>query len=338
MAIADLAGLVLLGILLVTALSITRARSLYVAAMLGGLFSLVSASLFVLLDAVDVAFTEAAVGAGITTVLFITALAVTRSREATTPRRRLVPAALVAVLTTAGLIYASQDLPPVGDADNPVHQHPITTTYLEDSQDDIHVPNTVTGVLASYRGYDTLGEVVVIFTAGIGVMLLMLRGQPNLGRVTGETRLQSEYRVLRVVSKTLMPFIMLFALYVLFHGDYGPGGGFQAGVIFAAGFILYTLVFGLNAVQRVLPMRTLVRLVPVGVLIFTGVGLVTMLLGGGFLDYDQLNPSDRPAGQQVGIMLIEVGVGISVAAVVVAMFYALARRGAQREVRREVLE
>ncbi len=325
-----LSSVALLAILLVTALTITRVRSLYVAAMLGSLFSLVAASLFVLMDAVDVALTEAAVGAGITTVLFITALALTRSSEAITPRRRVVPAFAISVLATAGLVYATQGLPPVGNPDSPVHQHPITEAYLEDSQREIDIPNTVTAVLASYRGYDTLGEVVVIFTAGIGVLMLMLRGYGRPDQAAADAHLHAEYRVLRVVSKTLMPFILLFALYVLFHGEYGPGGGFQAGVIFAAGFILYTLMFGLTAVQRVLPMRTLIRLLPAGVLVYAGVGVVTMILGGNFLDYDALNPDEPSAGQQAGILLVEVGVGITVSAVMVAMFYALMRRAVLR--------
>ncbi|MFW6033622.1 MAG: DUF4040 domain-containing protein [bacterium] len=324
------ASIALLAVLLVTALTITRVRGLYVAAMLSSLFSLVAASLFVLLDAVDVALTEAAVGAGITTVLFITALALTRSREAITPRRRVVPAFLVAVVATAGLVYATQGLPPVGDPQSPVHEHPITEAYLEESQREIDIPNTVTAVLASYRGYDTLGEVVVIFTAGIAVLMLMLRGYGHPDQAAADAHLQAEYKVLRVVSKTLMPFILLFALYVLLHGEYGPGGGFQAGVIFAAGFILYTLMFGLTAVQRVLPMRTLVRVVPVGMLIFAGVGVLTMLLGGNFLGYDQLNPDEPSAGQQAGILIVEIGVGITVAAVMVAMFYALVRRAVRR--------
>jgi multicomponent Na+:H+ antiporter subunit B len=127
-----------------------------------------------------------------------------------------------------------------------------------------------------------------------------------------------------------MPFILLFALYVLLHGEYGPGGGFQAGVIFGAGFILYTLMFGLAAVQRVLPMRALVVLVAVGVLIYAGVGVATMALGGEFLDYNEFNPGNPSGGQVAGILLIEVGVGVTVAAVMVAMFYSLIRRGVRR--------
>jgi multicomponent Na+:H+ antiporter subunit B len=162
-------------ILAVTALAIARLRELMPVAMLGGLFSLTSASIFVLLDAVDVAFTEAAVGAGMTTVLMLAALGLTRQREKVTPARRALPAAVIVALTGALLVYATNDLPPFGQPDTPVHRHPVTTRYLVESEREIGVPNVVTSVLASYRGYDTLGEAVVVFTAGIGVLLLLGR-------------------------------------------------------------------------------------------------------------------------------------------------------------------
>lgn len=139
--------------------------------------------------------------------------------------------------------------------------------------------------------------------------------------------MHDEYSVLRVVSKLLMPFILLFALYVLLHGEYGPGGGFQAGVIFASGFVLYGLVFGIDAAQRVVPMGVLLRLIPVGALLFAGVGVAAMLRGGNFLAYDSIDSADPVAGQHLGILLVEIGVGITVAAVLTAMFYAFVSRG-----------
>lgn len=327
-----LAGLtvVLFVVLLVTALAITRIRALYAATMLAALFSLVTASLFVVLDAVDVAFTEAAVGAGISTVLFLSVLALTRSREAVTPRRRVYAAGAVAVLAGATLLYASQDLPAFGGADTPVQRHPVTDTYLQESQQDIGIPNTVTAVLTSYRGYDTLGELVVIFTAGVAVLLLLTRppGPRELPERHGAPL--ADYRVLRVVSKGLLPFILLFACYVLLHAEFGPGGGFQAGVIFASGFVLYGLVFGLRQPGRMFPRTLLLVLIPVGVLLFVGVGVLSMLLGGGFLDYDQLRPDDPQAGQHYGILLVEVGVGVTVAAVMTAVFFSFAGRGVTR--------
>lgn len=173
MTLFEILNLVLFAILAITALAIVRLRQLFAVAMLSGLFSLVSASIFVLLDAVDVAFTEVAVGAGISTVLFVGALALTRSREAVTSRRRRWSALLVTLLAGFTLAYAIQDLPPFGKGTNAIHQHPLTEVYMEESLEATGIPNTVTSILASYRGYDTLGEVVVVFTAGIGVLLLL---------------------------------------------------------------------------------------------------------------------------------------------------------------------
>ncbi len=132
--------------------------------------------------------------------------------------------------------------------------------------------------------------------------------------------------ILRVVAKALIPFILLFALYVQFHGDYGPGGGFQAGVIFAAGFILYGLIFGLEELRRVVSLRTLRRLMGIGVLIFGGVGVVAMLRGGHFLDYGMLDHHDPAHGQHLGILLIEIGVGMTVATTMTGIFAVFAGR------------
>ena len=132
--------------------------------------------------------------------------------------------------------------------------------------------------------------------------------------------------ILRVAAKLLIPLILLFGLYVQFHGDFGPGGGFQAGVIFAAGFILYGLVFDLNHVRQVVPPTILPALMAIGVLIYAGVGFSGLLLGGHFLEYNVL-AEDPVHGQHLGIILIELGVGITVAAVMVAIFFAFAGRG-----------
>lgn len=134
-----------------------------------------------------------------------------------------------------------------------------------------------------------------------------------------------KYVLLRVMAKVLIPPILLFALYVQFHGDYGPGGGFQAGVIFAAGFVLYALVFGLKQAQQVVGLGILKVLSAVGVLLYGGVGVATMLLGGNFLDYDVL-AHDPVHGQHLGILIIELGVGITVFAVMLTIFYTFTGR------------
>ena len=133
------------------------------------------------------------------------------------------------------------------------------------------------------------------------------------------------YLVLRVVAKLLLPFILMFALYVQFHGDFGPGGGFQAGVIFSSGFILYALIYGIEKAEMVLPRGILRFGIAFGVLLYGGVGVATLFLGGNFLDYSVLR-SDPVAGQHLGITVIELGVGITVASVMVVVFYTFAGR------------
>lgn len=166
-------NLLLLAILVITGLAVAHLRMLFPVAMLTGLYSLTSASLFMLLDAPDVAFTEAAVGAGITTVLFFATFGLTRATEkpVTIPRRALGLA--VTLVTGAVLFYASLDMPHFGAADTPLQTHPIRQRYLAAMPEEIGVPNAVTAVLGSYRGYDTLGETTVIFTAGIAVLMLL---------------------------------------------------------------------------------------------------------------------------------------------------------------------
>jgi len=164
-----------LAMLVAVAIAIVRINSLFAVVMLTGVYSLLSAAWFVVLDAVDVAFTEAAVGAGISTVLMLGAMLLT-AREAKAPRlgQQLAPLA-AAVATGAALFWALPDMPAYGDAQSPANAY-VGSEYLERTEEEIHIPNVVTAVLASYRGFDTLGEVVVIFTAGVAVMLLLQLG------------------------------------------------------------------------------------------------------------------------------------------------------------------
>ncbi|NKB58588.1 MAG: Na(+)/H(+) antiporter subunit B [Alphaproteobacteria bacterium] len=136
----------------------------------------------------------------------------------------------------------------------------------------------------------------------------------------------SHHLVVRVIAKLLIPFILLFGLYVQFHGDFGPGGGFQAGVIFAAAFVLYALVYGLENARRIIPDKYIRMGTALGVLIFAGTGVAAMLLGANYLDYSVL-AHDPPHGQHLGIFVVEFGVGLTVASVMVAIFFAFAGRG-----------
>jgi multicomponent Na+:H+ antiporter subunit B len=170
--VTDIIHLVLFTFLAVVAVAIIRLKDLFAAVMLMSIFSLLSASLFTVMDAVDVAFTEAAVGAGISTILMLATLALTDSEEHPKHNRfRPVPL-LAVVLTGVTLVYGTFDMPRFGDPEAPIHLH-VAPHYLDHTEEDIGVPNIVTAVLASYRGYDTWGETTVIFTACVGVLLLL---------------------------------------------------------------------------------------------------------------------------------------------------------------------
>jgi multicomponent Na+:H+ antiporter subunit B len=131
----------------------------------------------------------------------------------------------------------------------------------------------------------------------------------------------------RVVAKLLIPYILLYAFYVQWHGDFGPGGGFQAGVIFAAGIILYALIFGLDATEAAIRPSVAKAGAAIGLLLYIGVGLFAMLSGSEFLNYDTLGHH----GQHYGILLVEVGVGITVASVMIVIFYAFAELAGSSE-------
>ena len=175
--IDNIVDITLLGLLAIQAIAIIRMRSLFAVIMLFSGFSFLSAGLFVVMDAADVAFTEAAVGAGISTILMLATLALTYEpkeidkKEKRTTHKPWLPLVVV-LITGALLIYGTWDIPAFGDPDAPAQQH-VAPYYLEKSLPETGVPNVVTAVLASYRGFDTLGEVTVIFTAGIAVLLLV---------------------------------------------------------------------------------------------------------------------------------------------------------------------
>ncbi len=166
-----LINMFLMGLLVLIATLVVRSGRLYAVIVMSGAYSLTSAAIFVNLDAVDVAFTEAAVGAGISTVLFLAAMAYVPAEEKASTGRNFL-AAVVCTGAGALLLAAVFELPAFGDRMSPLHQH-VAPRYLAESGTDLHIPNVVTTVLASYRGFDTLGETIVVFTAGLGVLVLL---------------------------------------------------------------------------------------------------------------------------------------------------------------------
>ncbi len=326
-------NIVLFAMMIATAIAIVRMNKLFAVVMLSGVFSLLAAMLFIVLDAVDVAFTEAAVGAGISTVLMLGTIALVRDNENKTVRAGILPLIVVGI-TGLGMVYGTLDLPAFGAADAPAQVY-LKPDYMARTVSEIDIPNVVTAILASYRGYDTMGEVVVVFTAGIAVLLLLSALQQRPASVPApikkpaKTPAQANWQnhlILRVVTKMLVGLIILYAFYVQFHGDFSPGGGFQAGIIIAVAFILYGLVFGQNAVYQTLPPWVVHKILALGVLIYIGTGLATMALGGAFLDYGVFAPHHPSHGQHWGILAVELGVGITVAGVMISIYYVFSAR------------
>lgn len=180
----------------------------------------------------------------------------------------------------------------------------------------------MTSLLAAYRGYDTMFETTVIFTAGISLILLLRR--PRREGYLQRSAPLADQAILWVVSKMAIPFILLFGLYVITHGKLGPGGGFQGGVVVACAFILFARTFGRPALYRVLPPPVCDLLTGLGVLMYSGTGLACLLLGGNFLLRDAR--PDQPRGRRSArrTTLVEYGVGITVSMVMLTIFNQLA--------------
>ncbi len=315
----------LLGLLLACALLILRSGSLFAIILLSAAYSLVICALFVILDAVDVAFTEAAVGAGISTVLM---LAVIRRQDESlhTPRWPSAISIVTGLGLGALLIIGTLDMPMYGNPLAPVHLH-LAPRFIGQSGMETGIPNAVTSVLASYRGYDTLGEVVVIFTAGLAVLLLLPAGNTDADEERENRQRQTWLAtnpILKAALLRVIPLVLLFALYVQFHGDYSPGGGFQAGVILGAGVITYGLLCGSARLLAIVSERWVAIGMAGGALLYAGIGVAAMWRGGNFLDYSTL-AGTPVAGQHIGILLIELGVGITVAFTMISLFICFAR-------------
>lgn len=318
-------ALFLLTLLVVTALAIVRTKNLFVATMLLSIFSLLMAVNFFILDAADVALTEAAVGAGVTTVIFLSALRLTSQYERGTLASSRWIAVIVVVITTVLLISGTINTPNLGDPNAPVHQH-VAPYYLENTEALMGFPNVVTAVLSSFRGYDTLGEVFVVFIAAVGVMFILdaRQGTGPEYELPVEKGLK-HHLIPRAVGGLLIPFMLLFGFYVQFHGEYGPGGGFQAGAIVATAFILYAILEGERTALKAFTRNAQTALIVGGSTLYGAVGVVCMLKGGTFLDYSVLM-EDPVTARQVGIIIIELGVGMAVCGALLSIFHSFAAR------------
>ncbi len=240
--------------------------------------------------------------------------------------------AIAVIITGALLLYASEDFPAWGDPHSPASQYRVSQHYILKTFEETSVPNMVTAILADYRGYDTLFETVVIFTAGIAIIAI-LRGPIDKRvrlRLASEKKLRESNLILAQTCRLLVPIIQLFALYVIAHGHHSPGGGFQGGVIFGGSLILLAISFQLQTALDRVSEKKAILLAGVGVLIYSGIGLVCLLLGGNFLDYSILHnllQVDPITARSHGILGVEIGVAFTVASIMFAIYANLSSRG-----------
>ncbi len=268
---------------------------------------------------------------------------------------------IVVVLCGGLLIYGTADFPTWGDPASPASTH-VSPYYIETTMDDTSVPNIVTAVLADYRGYDTMFETIVIFCAGIagifllrtrkhkapetrlyrhiptGIILRIKKGGKLPEESTEFERVDLQWvpydLIIRTACRVLIPFFQLFALYVIAHGHHSPGGGFQGGVIFGATLILYAISHDLRTTIKKMSEKAVVFFSAAGGFIYAGTGALCLLLGVNYLDYSGLAAIlgvDSVSARSHGILIVEIGVGIAVMAVMVSLYYNLSSVGKQDE-------
>lgn len=312
-------------------------QNLMGAAIVFGAYSFLMCLIWTTMGAVDVAFTEAAVGAGVSTVfIFATIYNTGVCAKPKTPRLAFkLSTGLVALGTGAFILSALPDFPNWGDPQSPVNST-ISPYYIEHTIRDAHVPNIVTTVLADYRGFDTLLETAVVFIACIAIYSILRTDAAKL-KVTEPDIVTpppaydpTDSLIIRQASRIMVPFMQIFALYVIAHGHYSPGGGFQGGVILGASIILLCISFDLKYVLRQWTEKKIMLLTALGVLIYAAVGLACMIMGGEFLNYKVLNPllpGDEAYARSHSILLVEIGVGMTVMFSMIGIYINLASNG-----------
>jgi len=274
----------------------------------------------------------------------------------------LKAASLVIVLLCGGLlIYGTADFPVWGDPSSPASTH-VSPHYIEKTMEETSVPNVVTAVLADYRGYDTMFETIVIFSAGLACIFLLRvrkREEPDVrlyrhkgmgitlriekgGRLPENSdafeRIDSAWvphdLIIKTTCRIITPLIQIFALYVIAHGHHSPGGGFQGGVILGASVILFAISYDLRSAIRRMSEKFTSFLCALGVFVYAATGAISILFGMNYLDYSALSNIlgvDPITARSHGILIVEIGVGIAVMAVMVSIYYNLSSAGKHDE-------
>ncbi|MGY8688497.1 MAG: hydrogen gas-evolving membrane-bound hydrogenase subunit E [Verrucomicrobiales bacterium] len=245
--------------------------------------------------------------------------------------------ALITVIITGGLLlYATSDFPAWGNPLSPANASDLSQHYITETRVETEVPNLVTAVLADYRGFDTMFETVVIFVAGLAILSILKRPEDDDSHLLIPVTERHEERdmITIITCQMIVPVIQLFALYVIAHGHYSPGGGFQGGVMLGASYILIALTAGLpEALERLSEQRALF-LAALGVAIYAGTGLLCMFLGENFLDYHILSKvlpvASGIQARYHSMLIVEIGVAFTVMSIMFLIYAVLSSKGRMR--------
>ncbi|QCS24065.1 DUF4040 domain-containing protein [Rickettsia parkeri] len=321
-------------LLILISIKIIFAKDLLNAVIAASVFSVLIGVSYLIMDAPDVAMTEAALGACLSTCVYLNLLRKLPSDLKNIERTNIIPASLICLLFVVTLAYMGLELPNYGDDNAPIHMH-SSKYYIENTSRDIGIPSFVAAILASYRGYDTLGETSVILIAGIAVLLIFSRKSDDaiprldLG-ISGHSR---RYKIpwsshgmtnpiIKYITSFIIPYIILYSIYIQLNGESSPGGGFQAGVIFASSLIAYDLVYGNRKLSRYFPPNVLVCIAVLGVAIYAIVGTISLFFNDNYLNYYALTNfiNDKLLAQHIAIVIVEIGIGLTVAAIMYLIY------------------
>ena len=236
---------------------------------------------------------------------------------------------VLAVLSTSAvavlLLYVVVLLPPMGDADNPTNLN-VVPHYIEHGEQEAGTKNIITGILFNYRGYDTMGEVAIICAASTAVLAVLGIGKKNSRTFVDQSDVKFSY-ITRTAVIFLIPFIILFSIYIVIYGTTLPGGGFQGGAIIAAGIIIFTIVFGFHEATNRIQSRFRTVLASAGIVAFFLVGTAGVIGGANFLTYilPQLSTQIQPVVRTLMLLIVQFGVGIDVGIIFTSILFAMLR-------------
>lgn len=324
----------LLVLLSATTLSLIVTRQLIIVSLLMSFISVFFTIIYIILDAIDVAITEAAVGSGVSTILLLAIIYLTKSYKISIAQYKILSfngiLSIISLIAFLLILISVLPFTPIfGDANNPAHITNIYKVYTQASYETFGISNAVTMILGSFRGFDTLGETTVVFIASLGVYILMQTLlSVNLSKSFLKTihlNENNESRIIQSAILLLISVMLLFGLYIQFHGDYGPGGGFQAGVVVASAYFMLLLSAPNSAINMILKEDMIVKILSLGVLIYILTGISSMIFGNKFLDY-AIFSTDIKSAYHTGLFCIELGVGATVFAamtIIMSKFYKL---------------